>query len=137
MSAWALGDYIFSDGKGAWADMNRIQWNPFNTNEEAALASKYFSFYKGATVFRTGNAGGSYSIAGMIFLAGSETVADTEWKNHINHEYGHIRQGRLLGFGAYATLVAIPSAISFRFWLESHEDRWFERWANELGGVGR
>jgi hypothetical protein len=78
-------------------DMDSIGWNPFNSNEEAVLNSKYVSFYKGVPVFRT-NLGRSGTFL-AIFLARGETSTDT-----VRHEFGHIPQQLLLGpirFGLY------------------------------------
>lgn len=66
MSIWALGDFMFNNGEGAWADMCSINWNPFNSNESATVNSNYVSFYKGVPVFRTElDRSGSFS---AIFL---------------------------------------------------------------------
>ena len=49
-AGWALGDLIFNEGREAWSDMCSINWNPFNTDENKVMNSKYFSFYKGVPV---------------------------------------------------------------------------------------
>ena len=67
MSAWALGDLIFNDGKGAWADMCSIKWNPFNTNENKVVESNNISFYKGVPVFQISGMGGSMSLGAVSY----------------------------------------------------------------------
>ena len=49
-AVWALGDLVFNGGKGAWADMCSINWNPFNADEDKVMNSNYLSFYKGVPV---------------------------------------------------------------------------------------
>ncbi|MBN2877570.1 MAG: hypothetical protein JXL85_07960, partial [Bacilli bacterium] len=101
MAAWALGDLAFNGGKGAWADMNRIQWNPFNSDENAVFASTSISFYKGEPVFmKNGGRSGSFY---FISLNRYETV-DT-----LRHERGHGYQSMMMGIATYSITVGLPS----------------------------
>ena len=64
---WALGDLVFNRGKGAWADMCSINWNPLNADEDKVINSNYLSFYKGVPVLQISGMGGSMSL-GLIFF---------------------------------------------------------------------
>jgi len=60
--------------------------------------------------------------------------------DNFKHEYGHTIQSRILGV-AYMTQVAIPSGISelsVKLGIgdqSSHDNNWFEIWANQLSAV--
>lgn len=101
MAAWALGDLAFNGGSGAWADMNRIHWNPFNIDESAVFASTHISFYKGEPVFlkNSGRSGSFY----FISLDRHETI-DT-----LRHERGHGYQSMMMGIATFALTVGLPS----------------------------
>jgi len=136
MTVWAFGDLAFNNGQGAWADMNRIRWNPFNRDEHLVLASRNISFYRGMPVFRYGDRnrtdGFSY---GVIGLGRGLTGTHIDHINVVRHEWGHNRQMMRLGLGGYTLAVAIPSVISARTDPGNHRNQWFERWADELGGA--
>lgn len=87
------------------ADMERINWNPFNNNAEAAAQASVFSFYKGVPVViidREDDRSGSF---GIIFLDKDDRDADT-----IRHEYGHVPQLMMLGIARFAFCIGIPSS---------------------------
>lgn len=133
MSAWALGDLVFNNGNGAWADMCNIKWNPFNSDELATLNSSYVSFYKGAPVFRTNmSRSGSFSI---IFLARGSSV------NDLRHERGHNSQLMMMGIANYGLGIGIPSLFMFGPWAAQGGDNYYrapwEITADKLGGVSR
>jgi len=101
MAVWALGDLAFNSGNGAWADMNRIHWNPFNSDESAVFASTGISFYKGEPVFmKDGGRSGSFY---FISLNRYETV-DT-----LRHERGYGYQSMMMGIATFAITVGLPS----------------------------
>ena len=108
MSIWAIGDLTFNDGNGAWNDMNKIHWNPFNSNENAVFASNHISFYKGVPVFlkNSGRSGSFY----IISLNKYEPV-DT-----LKHERGHNWQAMMMGIGTFAITVGIPSSLMLGPW---------------------
>lgn len=115
--------------------MNSISYNPFNSNVDLVIASNNISFYKGTSVIRYGkrdkkNLNG-FSF-GIIALERDATLFV------LKHEYGHIKQQRLLGIGLYTTMVAVPSLISFYTSdsSDAHMNRWYEEWATEWGSRG-
>jgi hypothetical protein len=117
------------------ADMNLIAWNPFNRNSGLAASSNKISFYKGTFVIRYGDLDGRNGNGislGIIFLErdGNSSL--------LMHEYGHQKQQRLLGFGLYTAVIAIPSIISFHISenMTQHMNRWYEQWATEWGKKG-
>ena len=63
-----------------------------------------------------------------------------EWGiDHINHEWGHLMQERILG-PLYIPKIAIPSVLSLLLDPDNHDSRWFERnadWLAELFGAGQ
>src|SRR5690554_6001762 len=85
-------------------DMDRIGWNPLNSNETAVFNSQKVSFYKSAPVFRYGNTsttrGGGFSFV-VIGIGRGETRLST-----VRHEYGHYKQQRLMGLLLYTSIVA-------------------------------
>lgn len=101
MAAFALGDLATNSGNGAWADMNRIHWNPFNSNESAVFASTSFSFYKGEPVFIK-DSGRSWSFY-LISLNSNET------EDTLRHERGHGYQSMMMGIVTFAITVGLPS----------------------------
>ena len=129
--AFSVGSYlgiaraaIFN--KDIRTDMNNIGWNPFNANEEAVLASKYVSFYKGVPVFRT-NFDRSGTFLG-IFLKRSAPM------DEINHEWGHIAQQIMLGPIVFLLGIGIPSGLEIGEWGDYYNAPW-ETSADILGGV--
>jgi RHS repeat-associated protein len=101
MAAFALGDLATNSGNGAWANMNRIHWNPFNSNESAVFASTSFSFYKGEPVFIK-DSGRSWSFY-LISLNSNET------EDTLRHERGHGYQSMMMGIVTFAITVGLPS----------------------------
>jgi RHS repeat-associated protein len=101
MAVWALGDLAFNGGNGAWADMNRIHWNPLNSDESAVFASTSISFYQGEPVFMkdSGRSGSFY----FISLNRYGTI-DT-----LRHERGHGYQSMMMGIATFAITVGLPS----------------------------
>ncbi|MGI6392822.1 MAG: DNRLRE domain-containing protein [Candidatus Izemoplasmatales bacterium] len=129
MAVWALGDLAFNGGSGAWADMNGIGWNPFNTDESAVFASSYFSFYKCQPVFmkESGRSGSFYFISLNRYA-----LFDT-----LRHERGHGYQSMMMGIATYAITVGLPS---WRKWglcanRDTYNDAPWETMADLLGGV--
>ena len=126
MSVWAVGDLIFNEGKGAWADMCNIKWNPFNTDESATLNSNKVSFYKGVSVFRT-SADGRSGTFGAIFLAKGRD------EDVLRHERGHSWQLMMMGIANYGLMIGLPS------WQQWSTRLYYERpWeitADVFGGV--
>jgi hypothetical protein len=115
------------------ADMDRIKWNPFNSNEQAVLDSTNFSFYKGSTVIRHNIPKiTSWSIFNIIFLnsSGSDSV-------DLRHEWGHSVQSWILGV-TYIPTIAIPSVIGYFVtpYNKYYSQPW-ERTADWFGGVKR
>ena len=133
MSVWALGDLAFNGGKGAWADMNRIKWNPFNSDESAVLKSSNVSFYKGVPVFikESGRSGSFFAIS----------LNKYQGADALRHERGHNWQAMMMGVGTFLFAVAIPSIFELGNWLPSslskdpyYNSPW-ETMADILGGV--
>ena len=120
-AGWALGDLVFNGGKGAWADMCSINWNPFNADEDKVMNSNYLSFYKGVPVLQISGIGGSMSL-GLIFFDKSHGV------EVLKHERGHNTQLMSMGLGNYLIQIGIPSV-----WKNGNETPW-ELSASMLGG---
>ena len=89
------------------SDMNRIGWNPLNSNTGDVVASQKVSFYKGVPVLRL-NLPSSFSF-GIMFLdnAGTGTADDTT----VKHEYGHSVQQMIIGPQKYFNFIAVPSLL--------------------------
>jgi len=51
------------------------------------------------------------------------------------HEYGHTVQNAILG--PFQIIIELMSLISFFTAPSKHSNRWFEKWADKLGGVER
>lgn len=72
---------------------------------------------------------------------GEYIISYTRTQATVLHEYGHVRQSRLLG-PLYLPVIGLPSllwaALHGRFF-RSRSYYWFytERWADRLGGVNR
>ena len=121
MAFWALGDLIFNEGKGAWADMCSINWNLFNADENKVMNSKYLSFYKGVPVLQISGMGGSMSL-GLIFFDKGQGV------DVLKHERGHNTQLMSMGLVNYLIQIGIPS-----LWKNGDETPW-ELSASMFGG---
>ncbi len=77
------------------ADMEAINWNPFNGNENIVIKANKISFYKGVpTVWIDKDKGRSGSFMG-IWLYGSNNADD------IRHEWGHTIQQGIMGWAKY------------------------------------
>ena len=126
MILWAFGDLIFNKGKGAWTDMCRIKWNPFNSDEEKVIDSKHISFYKGVPVFRIAEGGRSGSFS-AIFLAHGKGV------NTLRHERGHNWQLMMMGIANFGLMIGLPSA--FEWSTRKYYDRPWEITADIFGDV--
>ena len=114
------------------ADMNRIGWNPFNTNINTVLSSDKVSFYKGVPVYRTNfKRSGSFCAIFLSRKANSDSV---------RHEWGHTIQQMILGPGKYGLFIGIPSAAEFakHKWptKTDYYNRPWETSADIFGGVG-
>ena len=110
MSLWAFGDLIFNGGNGAWQDMCNINWDPFNTNEDAVVNSSFISFYKGVPVFQVKGLDGSMSFGFILFEKGFYGPNVT-WKDVLKHEFGHNKQLMQLGLAKYLAFIALPSPL--------------------------
>ena len=110
-------------------DMNKIGWNPFNSNEDATLASDKVSFYKGVPVFRTTD--GRSGSFGAIFLR------DGADETSLRHERGHNWQLMMMGIGTYGFTVGIPSPLKLGSWAKNEQYHYapWEAMADILGGV--
>ena len=87
---------------------------------------------------------GKYIILDDIYLA----YPDYYIKNTINHEYGHSKQSKILGW-FYLLVVGAPSMvrniynrIAHKKWMYEKRAAWYysgypEKWADKLGGVKR
>ena len=123
------------------ADMDRIGWNPFNTNADMSGVNKV-SFYKGQPVMLHNSDFSSFSI-GIMFLKESQKKNT----DAVKHEWGHFAQLLIVGPTAYMGFVAIPSVINFEFgeynnYIGPERERMYyskiwERTADWLGGVNR
>jgi RHS repeat-associated protein len=112
------------------ADMNRIGWNPFNTDEKSVLKSNSISFYKGAPVIRYGDKGTIESFSfGAIFLARGTYAIST-----IKHERGHNTQLMLLGLENYIFGIGLPSILSISLDRPNHSSYLWEQEATTYGG---
>ena len=108
-------------------DMERIHWNPFNSDENLVTNSSKVSFYKGIPVIRT-NIGRSGTF-GIMFL---QTKGD--YDNYtVRHEYGHVFQQLMLGPAGYFLSVFIPSALEMSVRGDYYKRPW-ETIASVLGG---
>ena len=89
------------------ADMNNINWNPFNTDTGSASNCNAMSFYKGVPVFMMGGEAGSVSF-GFI---GLDKVNHKGKAEVLKHERGHNTQLMTMGLLKYVAFVGIPSPI--------------------------
>lgn len=131
MSLGMYGGFMMaaSWSEKTYNDMERIGWNPFNTDENKVLQSSRVSFYKGLPVIRTSE-DRSANIAGIIWL-NSGADSDT-----VRHEFGHILQAAVLGPVNYLISVGIPSWKEWgeKLGISYHEVPW-EDIADVIGGA--
>ena len=111
------------------ADMNAINWNPFNTNGNTVLGSNKVSFYKGVPVFlkNSGRSGSFYAIS----------LNKNDGITGLNHERGHNWQAMMMGIGTYGFTVGIPSPLCLGGW-DANGLYYYAPWetmADILGGV--
>ncbi len=115
------------------ADMEAINWNPFNPDAGLAASSKKVSFYQGVPVIRVDlpeQRSGSFL---GIWLVGSNSA------NTIKHEWGHTIQQGIMGWAKYLTMVGLPS---WKHWGQNkwhiNKDYYVNPWdggADYFGGV--
>ncbi len=136
--ATSVGSYAGMAVASIWdtdirADMNAINWNPFNTNGNTVLGSNKVSFYKGAPVFlkKSGRSGSFYAISLNI----------NDGITGLNHERGHNWQAMMMGIGSYLLGVGVPSAAMLGPWAAMGGDNYYrapwEITADLMGGVNR
>ena len=124
------------------SDMDRIDWNPFNTNADMSKVKK-LSFYKGQTVIIQDFAESSFSLGVMFLEKGQKGDPDT-----VKHEWGHFAQLLIMdGLLPYLIFVGAPSYCynkkgDYNNFSGSVSDRMYyskiwEREADGLGGVNR
>ena len=96
----------------------------------------YKGRYKTAFVIEVPNKLGSITLGNFIF------VSNVKNKQTIKHEYGHVRQGYILGL-LWLLVIGLPSIVwagCFTNFRREHNisyyDFYTEKWANQLGGVG-
>ena len=122
-------------------DMEKIRWNPFNSNPNMSNINKV-SFYKGQAVVLQNFVNSSFSF-GIMFLHTSQYKNQTV----VKHEWGHFAQMLMLGPTIYTTNVALPSLI-YNLWGDYQDydeplyskkyfSKIWERTADWLGGVNR
>ena len=111
------------------ADMEAINWNPFNPDAGLAANSEKVSFYQGVPVIKVNlSEDRSGSFLG-IWLVGSNTA------NTIRHEWGHTIQQGIMGWAKYLAMVGLPS------WQKWRLDKWdyyrnpWDGGADYFGGV--
>ncbi len=85
-------------------DMDRIGWNPLNSDSSLVVKSGRVSFYKGMPSVKINNlpSGRSGSFLGMWL---SPSVSE----NTVKHEWGHSIQQGFMGALKYGLFVGIPS----------------------------
>jgi RHS repeat-associated protein len=88
------------------SDIKNFNWS--NENEEATLKSNYFSAYKGQLVIRVPFIGDSMSW-GIMFLGKNLSEEDVDV---VEHEWGHFKQMKELGFLVYSVGIGVPSLTS-------------------------
>ena len=132
----SIGSYIGLAVASIWDkdirdDMNRIHWNPFNTDEEAVLESTKVSFYKGVPVYRIdGKRSGSFAFIMLQRTGGHDFLINT-----LKHEYGHTYQQAFLGPGGYALWVVIPSYNEWE--VDSTESNYYNKpWESLASFIG-
>src|SRR5690554_3388779 len=122
-------------------DMDRIGWNPFNTDPDMSKVNKV-SFYKGQPVMINNIFDSSFSFGIMFLKESQKNDPDT-----VKHEWGHFFQMLILGPLLYSLFVAVPSVINFKFGRHNYYtgdegnrlyySKIWERTADMFGGVDR
>lgn len=113
------------------ADMDRIGWNPFNSDESSVIKSQKVSFYKGMpTMWVNHSSGRSGSFLGIWLNIYDSVDADT-----VKHEWGHGIQQGILGALKFGLLIGLPSV--FEWSNRSYYDRPWEITADLFGGASR
>jgi hypothetical protein len=115
-------------------DMNKIGWNPFNSDESLVLNSTKVSFYKGQFVIKSNftlTSHRSFSF-GIMFLVSS--MKDTPYgRDVVKHEWGHFVQLSFVGVPKFLIFYGVPSMLS------GNNPNYFslpwERSADLFGGV--
>ena len=102
-------------------DMKDINWNPFNSDENAIMKSNKVSFYKGVPVINVSNMGGSMTLGAIWF-------DKSQGEEVLKHERGHSTQFIQLGLVNYLIKIGIPSV-----WKNDDNTPW-ELSASILGG---
>lgn len=97
------------------------------------LSINCFGTVKDVNYYVTDSIKGGVTLGEYIFLgARASTKQLTKY-----HEYGHVRQSRMLG-PVYLLVIGLPSII--RAWLNWYKDYYkfyTESWADKLGGIVR
>jgi len=114
-------------------DMNRIGWNPFNSDETLTMESNKVSFYKGVPVFRTNSRSGSFY---AIFMDREDSYGPYA-EDNLRHEYGHSVQLMKLGPVKYGFGIGVPSWLEFTFYRQNdmYTEQPWEISADIFGGV--
>ena len=100
------------------SDFKRIDYNPFNSDEEKALSFKKFSFYRGILVFK--KAGGrSGSFLAIIMTSDSKTT--------LKHEWGHGIQQGIMGAVKYLLAIGMPSYFEWGCNKWEGQDNYYRR----------
>ena len=112
-------------------DMDRIHWNPFNSDETLVMRSEKVSFYKGTPVFRING-----SRSGSFFAIGLRKGASV---NDLKHEWGHGPAYWIVGPLKGGLSYALPSAEEWggNHWqgLQNYYRRPWEAIADIFGGA--
>ena len=110
-------------------DMNRISWNPFNSNAKAVFGSNKISFYKGMPVFLKDS-----GRSGSFFVISLNRYRD---EDELRHERGHGWQAMMMGIGTFGITVAIPSPLALGPWAANNKyySAPWETLPDILGGV--
>ncbi len=107
-------------------DMNKINYNPFNSDESKVISSNSVSFYKGVPFYKTSNErSGSFC---AVLLYSEEDDTET-----IKHEIGHNVQQLILGPITFLINIGITSM--FELSTREYYDRPWEITADLFGGV--
>ena len=110
-----------------------------NTDEQAVLKAKYFSFYRGVPVVKLPIGTDAFSF-GIIFL-GSDVGKRADALETVRHEYGHALHYRMAGALSYTVTAFIPSVVGYYFGDEEYQANYYsqvyEYTADILGNVDR
>lgn len=128
-TACPFWDRIIETGKQIKRDIRNFDRN--NTCERTVLEAFLFSAYRGCFALRTPfRRSGAY---GFLMISRSEK-ADAAGEDLVRHEYGHIRQLRLLGFWRFLFCIGLPSFFEWGDDPNYYERPW-EITADLLGNV--